>query len=395
MVGEHTSAASAYVAMTRGRHNNIAHLVAEDQADARRQWEQAFARDRADLGPTVAAAQAAEDVERYGTQKRTRPLDQVLGDLWAAWTRQADLHDQQELLAGERDALQHVAAIHARYASTRDRLSSDEINARRSWLQARQRVDDLDAALKAETEDLQTRIWTAWRQELSQAKRAGEIVRAGAGRLGQHRRQVRDAQADLTAFAQRWHPAVPNLPTDPAELAEEVMWLHGRRVEEPINAFITRTVADAHSDADQIREAERDARTAYGRVEPSRTQIDEAMYTELCPHGRVAHTRDATGRLAVVAEELAGVERELRTVSTRVDALNREPSLRTLPGAGPDGEHQRWAADRIARQQSAAREANERRQRLEMARRIEPPPPSPSAPAGGASGANHAPTLAR
>ena len=32
MLGEHTSAASAYVAMTRGRDDNIAHLVADDEA---------------------------------------------------------------------------------------------------------------------------------------------------------------------------------------------------------------------------------------------------------------------------------------------------------------------------------------------------------------------------
>ena len=239
-VGEHTSAASAYVAMTRGRHDNIAHLVAEDEADARRQWDQAFARDRADLGPTVAAQQAAEDLERYGPQQATRRLEEVLDDLWTAWTRQADLHDRHQRLAGERDALEQVAAIQARFTPHRDRLRADEADSRRRWLEARQRVDDLDAALKAETRDLQERVWATWRQDLSQARRAGEIVREGAGRLGQHRRQVRDAGAELTGFAERWRAAVPDLPTDPAELADQVRWLHGRRVEDPINAFIAR-----------------------------------------------------------------------------------------------------------------------------------------------------------
>jgi exodeoxyribonuclease V alpha subunit len=273
MLGEHTTAASAYVAMTRGRHDNIAHLIAEDEADARRQWEQVFARDRADLGPTVAATQAAEDIERYGTQQRTRPLEEVLTDLWTAWTRQADLHHRHQRLTGERDALQEVAAIHARYAPTRDRVGGEEIRARRSWLQARQRVDDLDAALKIETADLQTRVWDAWRQDLAQARQAAEIVRDGAGRWGQRRRQVRDAHAELTAFAQRWHPALPDLPTDPSELATEVRWLHGRRVEEPINTVITRTVADAHPDADRIRRAERDAHTAYDRAEQAASVV--------------------------------------------------------------------------------------------------------------------------
>lgn len=64
LLGEHTSAASAYVAMTRGRVDNVIHLVADDVEDARRQWDDVFGRDRADLGPTVAAARAGEELDR-------------------------------------------------------------------------------------------------------------------------------------------------------------------------------------------------------------------------------------------------------------------------------------------------------------------------------------------
>ena len=65
-LGETTGAASAYVAMTRGRHRNIAHLVAESIDDARSQWVDVFNRDRADLGPGHAAERAADDIDRYG-----------------------------------------------------------------------------------------------------------------------------------------------------------------------------------------------------------------------------------------------------------------------------------------------------------------------------------------
>ncbi len=71
VVGEHTGAASAYVGMTRARHRNLAHLVAESVDDARRQWIEVFGRDRADLGPSHAAEIAAEDVDRYGTLAHT------------------------------------------------------------------------------------------------------------------------------------------------------------------------------------------------------------------------------------------------------------------------------------------------------------------------------------
>ena len=72
-VGDTTGAAAAYVAMTRGRHGNTAHLVAENLQDARRQWVEVFARDRADLGPAHAKRQALEAVDRYGTLQRRRP----------------------------------------------------------------------------------------------------------------------------------------------------------------------------------------------------------------------------------------------------------------------------------------------------------------------------------
>jgi len=88
VLGEHTSAAAAYVAMTRGRENNTAHLVAENLEEARQSWVETFARDRADLGPAHAATRAAEDLERYAPH---RPLESALGDLRAAWTSEQDL----------------------------------------------------------------------------------------------------------------------------------------------------------------------------------------------------------------------------------------------------------------------------------------------------------------
>jgi hypothetical protein len=56
--------------MTRGRHHNTAHLVADTVAEARTQWIETFTRDRADLGPTHARLTAREAIDTYG------PLEQ-------------------------------------------------------------------------------------------------------------------------------------------------------------------------------------------------------------------------------------------------------------------------------------------------------------------------------
>ena len=52
--------------MTRGRHDNVAHLVAESPDQARAIWEQALSRDRADLGVAHARLQAIDAIDRYG-----------------------------------------------------------------------------------------------------------------------------------------------------------------------------------------------------------------------------------------------------------------------------------------------------------------------------------------
>ena len=66
-MSESTSAASAYVGMTRARHDNIAHLVAETPEQAKTIWESACGRDRADLGVAHARLQAIDDIDRYGS----------------------------------------------------------------------------------------------------------------------------------------------------------------------------------------------------------------------------------------------------------------------------------------------------------------------------------------
>ena len=72
-IGDGTGAAAAYVALTRGRHRNTAHLVAETVEAARRQWIDVFARDRADLGPAHARRRALDAIGRYGPQPPRRP----------------------------------------------------------------------------------------------------------------------------------------------------------------------------------------------------------------------------------------------------------------------------------------------------------------------------------
>ncbi len=76
-ISDTTGAAAAYVAMTRGRHSNTAHLVADNPDGAKRQWIDVFGRDRADLGPDHARRAAVDAIDRYGTAARSRPAPRL------------------------------------------------------------------------------------------------------------------------------------------------------------------------------------------------------------------------------------------------------------------------------------------------------------------------------
>lgn len=85
LVSEHSGAASTYVAMTRGRNQNTAHLVAASVEAARKQWCEVFGRDRADLGPAHAREAAAEAMERSGlikprSSRRSAPVPRQPSD---------------------------------------------------------------------------------------------------------------------------------------------------------------------------------------------------------------------------------------------------------------------------------------------------------------------------
>ena len=87
LLGEHTSAAAAYVAMTRGREDNVAHLVAENLDDARNTGSR----------PSVAIVPTSGPLTPPDVQPRTSngthppPLEAALADLRVAWSTERAL----------------------------------------------------------------------------------------------------------------------------------------------------------------------------------------------------------------------------------------------------------------------------------------------------------------
>ena len=124
--GSHTilsdamSGAAVYVGMTRGKHENQLHIIAENTADARAQFIDAVERDRADRGLTHAIQQATEAVRGLvddGPVKRVNTEMAALTAQAERAERRAALWQQAAVALTERHDQQRHERDNARQAS--------------------------------------------------------------------------------------------------------------------------------------------------------------------------------------------------------------------------------------------------------------------------------------
>ena len=342
MLGEHTSAASAYVAMTRGRHHNVAHLVADDATMPAAQWDRCSPA----TGPTSDPQPPPSGPPR--TSSATAPSHPP--DLSRTYSPTCGPPGPGSRPAratptpGRRTRRAPAGRRDPRAPRARPRPPEWRRSQRQTQLAPRPRAGRRPRRRTQGPDRRPTSaIRNAWRQDLAQARRAAEIVRDGAGRLGQRRRQVRDARHELTAFANAGTPSCRTCRPTPSSWRSKCPGCTDR-------ASKTRPRRSSRSRSPPPTPTRSGSATLHAKPWPQlrasnrvRTQLKNAMYTELRPYGRAAHVSNPRERLTNLTAELANVERDLRTATTRVRAISNEPSIRTLPNGGLDSEHHRWA----------------------------------------------------
>ncbi len=348
VVGEHTGAAGAYVAMTRGRDHNTAHLVADTPQDARNQWIEVFSRDRADLGSAHAARLAAQEAAQYATH---RPLAVALSELRDAWTEEHALAQDLAAARGERDQLAQVVPLRAQHDEQVAAGRATYEQAHGHATQAGEHADQLAAVVGNDTSQLAGRLRQEWDTGRPATRAAAQTIRAGTGRLGQHRGAVRRASQHLQAWAQQWRPIVASLPTDTGELAVLAGGYDDPNLGKAITAY-ARTVAEgAHPDHTPAQAA---AQAATRTAEHALEAYDKARTTcpaELAAYGNLTYIPDPTGHLAETELDVAELTDQLQAARGRVRAALAEPALRCLPPERIETERERWAADRFEQSQ--------------------------------------------
>jgi exodeoxyribonuclease V alpha subunit len=346
VIGEHTGAASAYVGMTRGRTANTAHLVAEDLAEAREQWIAVFGRDRADLGPGHAAELAAREAAHYAGP---RPLEQVLAELHQAWTAEQRCLDRLALLQPMRNRLREVVALHAGHA---DEVAALETRCRTLSLvaaRATRQVELSGITVTVHAERIRDDLLRRWDSDRDAARAAARVVLDGPGRLRLRRAAVIRAGAQLSDWADRWRPQLPELPADPDRLAQVANRSDDRpRLAAAFDAAARYAAEQAHPEHAALRAAADAAQQAHERARRALAEAGRRRDHELDGFGALGRTPNPASRLAEFDRDITADEQGLGAARARITQLKAEPALAAQPADRLAAEHNAWRVARVA-----------------------------------------------
>lgn len=305
LLSESLDAAGVYVGMTRGRNVNVLHIVADTLADARDQFVDAMARDRADRGLQVAttdAQVAVAGLAAYGPVKLVNDELERVAQLIVRAEQEAARWDHAAVL------LHHQAQTHAH----------EEAEASSAAMKASAQVTDVRnealAPLLAQANadgriyiDADAREHEAWKA----AQSAGRLVKRGAERrLAAARVGTSDAKA---AVLDRWG-SVP----DPGRWGIKTRdslepWAERVAAE---RADAEPTVVDARHHAQQAEEALRQTRFRHRR-EAEELTVEVDRQCDAVPHRGISGPRRAKGR----AQHWQEHADELRSYLARIESL--------------------------------------------------------------------------
>jgi hypothetical protein len=318
-----------------------------------------FSRDRADLGPTVAARRVATEAERYAPQ---RPLTDALADLHAAWTVEADLHDQLTTAAEHRQKLRDVITALAEHNTASDRLDAELQHARRTAQTTGQQAKHATRLIEGATSRYANDLERTWNRARPAIRDAARTVQRGPGWFGLHRRAVRDAQTELEQWADAWRPIIGDLPTNPERLARLAASQDAAQVREAIHDYARRTVEHAHPDHQATLDAAKTAAEHLRQLQDDYPARLDALGDRLLHRGSLALVQDPEHLLGDAEQQAADLTARHHHARETVAGILREPAIRSQPAERIQTERGIWTHRRAAQQQAAqaARDAGRR-----------------------------------
>jgi exodeoxyribonuclease V alpha subunit len=343
---DHTTAASAYVAMTRGREANVVHLVADDVEDAREQWVAAFARDRADLGVARAADLAARHAAGYA---HARPPHNVLADLRDAWGEQAEQQRRLDHNRTLRERLAEVIALRAQRDQALAVLDTRQEQGRAVAEQARAQADRSAAAIERHAQQIRDQLLHQWNEQLEQAGDAARVVLAGPGRIGLRLVAVRRATETLASWSTEWQPYLPDMPTSTDRIAHYATWPpNQQRITEAFDRHARAQAERAHPEHHDLQRVAEETEQHWRETRRETIDLRDHYDAQLYGYGRLAHADDLDRRLNQADQQISDGRTHLDRVNHRLNRLALEPAVAAQPSGWLESEHEQWRAETAA-----------------------------------------------
>jgi exodeoxyribonuclease V alpha subunit len=210
--------------------------------------------------------------------------------------------------------------------------------------QAKQQVETSDAAIAAEADRLRDALLRRWDSERAAASAAARVVLDGPGRLRLRRGAVARAGEQLLDWADRWRPHVPELPADPAQLAQVAGWFdHRPALWAALDASARRAADHVHPEHDGLRAAAEAAQQACEQAYRALAEARRPSDDQAARLGALGQTSDPEATLADVDHDIAAIRQQLAAARARIAHLTSEPAVLALP------------ADRLAQERDAWR----------------------------------------
>ncbi|MDT4979760.1 MAG: hypothetical protein QOG07_1639, partial [Pseudonocardiales bacterium] len=359
LLGEHTSAASAYVGMTRGRQANTVHLIADSHADAREQWLAAFARDRADLGPQHAGQALARATAGYTAQaQQPAParLDDILHQLRLAWREQLLAQTQLENLQHRLDNAQNAAAWWQHCQDVLTPLERAHDTAHLAAQQAGQAAAGCAERLTAAANHHLAQLRHAWDSGLARATAAAATIATGPGRLGLHHARVHQAETDLDRWSNAWRPVLTGAALDDPDTLTRWPAQHPSSapdIRAALERHARRHAAAEHPDdaqrLDHARQAAQRYETAANAYYVARSDLERRSRQPLYDTGATDEIPELTQRVAAAQQRVQGADQHAERLY-RDRAITNHPDHTTLLAEAQTA----WLDDTI----TASRHAN-------------------------------------
>ena len=208
LVGEVTSAGGLYVGATRGRFENLVHVVAEDEEDARAKLVAALERDRPIVDST-SPGRALKPIQWWSPPLRSAPRPPKAGDEDgpASWRSASEVDRAERAIdvalargLGFLRDLPHVPDEDRERENDVDRRAAAPARRQAAW--HRGEVERLEASRGEAVEEATADYFAA--------RKDARIIAAGPGRLHRRAARLEAAVARLGEVARRWvEPSPP------------------------------------------------------------------------------------------------------------------------------------------------------------------------------------------